>query len=135
MSMGQVVYYYGNTETPPSGSKEMTREKKRRELIRLTFNLESDASLWSVVFKGFDEEVVLMSRFEGRNLEAIRTLHRFGIMIEKQYQGCKVEIDRMGLVIKKTLLTNDLAVIRNWTELMYSVREEMANIVGEELGI
>jgi hypothetical protein len=107
----------------------MEQVKKQMDLINLSFGLESDASLWSMVFKGFDEEVVLISRFEGRDLEAIKILHRFGVIVKENYKDCQVEFTNSGFVVKKTLSTNDLSIIREWSELMYNVSEEMANLV------
>jgi hypothetical protein len=107
----------------------MEQIKKRADLINLSFGLESNTSLWSIVFKGFDEEVVLISMFEGKDPDAIQMLHRFGDIIGKNYKDCLVEITDSGLTIKKPLPTNDLSVIRQWAELMHNIREEIASLV------
>lgn len=113
----------------------MKQPNKQTDLIKLSFGLDSNASLWNVVFEGFDQEVVLVSRFEGKELEAIRILYRFGSIIEKKYMDCKVEPTGSGLLIKKKLPTNDLSIIRQWTELMYNIREEMTSLVTKELEV
>lgn len=115
-------------------SNQMKQPNKEVDFIRLSFGLDSNASLWNVVFEGFDQEVVLVSRFEGRELEAIRILYRFGAIIEKKYKDCQVEPTGSGLLIKKKLPTNDLSLIREWTELMCNIREEMTSLVIKELG-
>ena len=112
----------------------MKQLNTQSNVIDLKFGLESQASLWNIVFEGFDQEVVLISRLEGKDIEAIRILYRFGAIVKDKYKDCQVEPTGLGLVIKKKLPTNDLAVIRQWTELMYSVREEMTSLVAEELG-
>jgi len=112
-----------------------TKQLKQSDFINLSFSLESQASLWNIVFEGFDQEVVLISRFEGKYLEAIRILYKFGAIIEKNYKDCQVEPTGSGLLIKKKLPTNDLSLIREWTELMHNIREEMTSLVTKELGI
>lgn len=108
-------------------------DKKRMDLINLSFGLESNASLWSIVFKGFDEEVVLLSKFEGKDIEAITILHRFGTILKGNYKDCQMEFTSSGLIVKKTLPTNDVSIIRQWAELMYNVREEMASLLATQL--
>jgi len=113
---------------------QMERIRKHVDLINLSFALESNASLWSIVFKGFDEEVVLISRFEGKDIEAIKILHRFGTIINNgNYKDCQMEFTSSGFIVKKTLLTNDISIIRQWAELMYSVREEMASLLSTQI--
>jgi hypothetical protein len=111
------------------------KQPDKMDSIKLSFGLDSNASLWNVVFEGFDQEVVLVSRFEGKELDAIRILYRFGAIIEKKYKGCQVEPTGSGLLIKKKLPTNDLSMIREWTELMWTIREEMTGLVNKELGV
>jgi hypothetical protein len=112
-----------------------TKRLKQSDFIDLSFSLESQAPLWNIVFEGFDQEVVLVSRFEGKYVEAIRILYRFGAILEEKYKDCEVEPTSSGLVIKKRFPTNDLSLIREWTELMYKIREEMTELVIKELGI
>ncbi|MGH7910049.1 MAG: hypothetical protein ACRENW_09415 [Thermodesulfobacteriota bacterium] len=99
------------------------------DLVDLSFGLESNTSLWGIVFKGFDEEVTLISRFQGGEQCSIETLQRFGNIIMEKYRDCTVELTKSGIVIKKNLPTNDLTIIREWSELMYHIKEEIANII------
>ena len=106
---------------------------KHLNLINLSFGLESNASLWSIVFKGFDEEVVLISRFDGKDTEAIDILHRFGTILKGNFKDYLIQFSSSGLIIKKVLPTNDVFIIRQWAELMYSVREEMTCLLDIQL--
>jgi hypothetical protein len=106
---------------------------KHLDLINLSFGLESNASLWSIVFKGFDEEVVLISRFDGKDIEAIDILHRFGTILKGNFKDYLIQFTSSGLIIKKVLPTNDVSIIRQWAELMYSVREEMTCLLDIQL--
>lgn len=99
------------------------------DVVDLSFGLESNASLWSIVFKGFDEEVTLISRFQGSGQLSVETLQRFGNIIMEKYRDCSVELTKSGIVIKKTLSTNDLTIIREWSELMHHIKDEMVNII------
>ena len=99
------------------------------DVVDLSFGLESNASLWSIVFKGFDEEVTLISRFQGSEQLSVETLQRFGNIIMEKYRDCSVELTKSGIVIKKTLPTNDLTIIREWSELMHHIKEEVVNII------
>lgn len=103
-------------------------EGRKKQIINLSFSLESNASLWNIVFKGFDEEVVLLSRFEAEEPQAVDILKRFGAMVVERYRDCTVESLDSGIVIKKRLPTNDLSIIRSWTELMHGIQEEMLNL-------
>ena len=107
----------------------MDRVKPHFNLVDLSFGLESNTSLWSIVFKGFDEDVTLISRFEGREKEGIKTLQRFGTILIGNYDNFQVELTNSGIVIKKTLPTNDLSSIREWSELMHNLKEEVVNII------
>ncbi len=107
----------------------MANLNSKLDLVDLSFGLESNTSLWSIVFKGFDEEVTLISRFQGSEQWSIETLQRFGNIIMEKYRDCTVELTKSGIVIKKTLPTNDLTIIREWSELMHHIKEEMVNII------
>jgi len=91
--------------------------------------MESSASLWNIIFEGFDQEVVLVSKFTGREPKAINTLYRFGFLICERYEDCKVEPKDWGIEIRKSLPENDFDVVSEWTDLMESVREEMATFM------
>lgn len=91
--------------------------------------MESGASLWNIIFEGFDQEVVLVSKFVGRDLSAVATLYQFGTILGRKYKDCKVAVTSSGIEIKKSLPENDLLLIREWTGLMEIIREEMIKFV------
>jgi hypothetical protein len=97
--------------------------------IKLSFGLESSASLWNVVFEGFDQDVILISKFEGKNLKSRDLLNRFGHILKKKYPRCVVEPIKSGLSIKKSFPINDISVIREWSDLMTNIREEMLSLI------
>lgn len=103
----------------------MQKITDQAELIDLSFAMESSASLWNVIFEGFDQEVVLVSKFTGKEPRAVNTLYRFGILISERYKDCKVEPRNSGIQISKSLPENDIALVSEWTDLMESVRKEM----------
>ncbi len=103
----------------------MQKITDQAELIDLSFAMESSASLWNVIFEGFDQEVVLVSKFTGKEPGAVNTLYRFGILISERYKDCKVEPRSSGIQISKSLPENDMALVGEWTDLMKSVCEEM----------
>ena len=96
--------------------------------IDLSFAMESSSSLWNLIFEGFDQEVVLVSRFVGNDPDAIGRLYRFGDILSKRYKDCSVEVKESGIEIKKLLPENDLSVVHQWIELMRSMRREMSEI-------
>lgn len=107
----------------------MPNETDRSEWIDLSFAMESSASLWNIIFEGFDQEVVLVSKFTGREPEAINTLYRFGFLICERCKDCKVEPKDFGIEIRKSLSENDFDLVSEWTHLMESVRDEMATFM------
>ncbi|MCI0454143.1 MAG: hypothetical protein L0Y68_04010 [Candidatus Dadabacteria bacterium] len=107
----------------------MDKVKPMLDSVDLSFGLESSATLWNVVFKGFDEEVTLVSRFDGKEGESIKAIHKFGNLLRGDYDNFQVELTNSGILIKKTLPTNDISTIRKWSELMHSIKDEMASIL------
>ena len=99
--------------------------------ISLSFGLESNSTLWNIVFDGFDQEVVLISRFEGKDPISIEILYKFGEIIKRNYPDCQVEPTDTGLSIKKYFPFNDISLIREWSELMGKVREEIVCLIKE----
>ncbi len=97
--------------------------------IVLSFGMESSASLWNIIFEGFDQEVVLVSRFSGTDDRVVSTLYEFGDMIGKSYKDCKVKTTRTGIEIKKPLPRNDVSLVNEWTCLMESIRDEMTKFI------
>jgi len=107
----------------------MQNEADQPDLIDLSFAMESSASLWNVIFEGFDQEVVLVSKFTGHDPKAVNTLYRFGFLIYERYKDCKVEPKNSGIEIRKSLPENDLELVNEWTTLMENVREEMTSLM------
>lgn len=97
--------------------------------ITLSFGMESSASLWNLVFEGFDQEVVLVSRFRGSDDLTIDTLYKFGAMICHKYKDCRVRATRSGIEIEKPLPDNNSELVNEWTGLMENIREEILKLV------
>ena len=102
--------------------------------VSLSFGLESNSTLWNIVFDGFDQETVLISRFEGKDPISIQILYRFGEIIKRDYPECQIEPINTGLSIKKHFPFNDISLIREWSELMGRVREEITGLIKESTG-
>lgn len=100
-------------------------------LIKLSFGLESSSSLWNIVFEGFDQDVILISRFEGNDLKSRDLLNRFGYILNKKYPGCVVDPTESGFSIKKSFPMNDISIIREWSAFMNSIREEIIGLIGQ----
>ena len=107
----------------------MRKEQGRPGLIDLKFSMESSGTLWNVIFEGFDQEVVLVSKFTGREPKAVNALYRFGFLICERYKECRVEPKDSGIEIRKSLPENDFELVGQWTKLMESVREEMTSLM------
>ena len=107
----------------------MPKETEQADLIDLKFSMESSGTLWNLIFEGFDQEVVLVSKFTGHDPKAVNALYRFGFMICERYKDCKVEPKDKGIEIRKSLPENDFEVVDQWTRLMESVRDEMTDLV------
>jgi hypothetical protein len=100
-------------------------------LVKLSFGLESSASLWNIVFDGFDQDVILIARFEGKDLKSKDLLNRFGHILNNKYQHCIIDPTESGLSIKKSFPINDVSIIREWSVLMNSIREEIIGLIGQ----
>lgn len=107
----------------------MQNEADQPDLIDLSFSMESSGTLWNVIFEGFDQEVVLVSKFTSHDSKTINALYRFGYLIFERYKDCKVEPKESGIEIRKSLPENDFELVDEWTRLMENVREEMLNLV------
>ena len=95
------------------------------DLIGLSFGMESSASLWNIIFEGFDQEVVLVSRFTGKNNGAVTALYKLAVILDNKQKHCQVGATHSGIEIKKSLPKNDFSVIGEWTCLMENIRDEM----------
>ncbi len=98
-------------------------------LIKLSFGLESTATLWNTVFEGFDQDVVLIARFEGKDPKSKALLNRFGYIIRKKDPGCVIDPTGSGLSIRKSFPMNDISIMREWSMLMNSVRDEIIRLI------
>ena len=107
----------------------MGNETKESDRITLSFGMESGASLWSLVFEGFDQEIVLVSRFSGADGGTVKALYSFGAKINESYKDCRVKPTRTGIEIRKTLPENDASVISEWMGLMKNVRDEILILI------
>lgn len=107
----------------------MQKEAEQPDLIDLKFSMESSGTLWNIIFEGFDQEVILISKFTAREPAAVSTLYRFGFLICERYTNCKVEPKDSGIEIRKSLPENNFELVDEWTRLMESVREEMASFM------
>ena len=98
------------------------------EIVNLTFAMESSSGLWNRIFEGFDQDMVLTSRFEGDSHKTINTLYKFGSLLRDKYKNCSVEPREYGIVIKRQIDEKDTEKVNEWIELMKSVREEVVKL-------
>lgn len=101
------------------------------ESINLSFAMEASSSLWNLIFEGFDQEVVLVSKFVGNNPESVDRLYKFGGILSRNYKDCRVEAKESGIVIKKRLPENDISLVHKWIDLMESMKKEMTEFSPE----
>ena len=111
--------------TNPSKSEE----KKDPENVVLSFHMESSATLWNRIFEGFSSEMVLVSRFEGKNKKALEILYRFGSLVAQRYGKCAVEPRVYGIVIKKDVSDETEETINEWMDLMRKLRHEIIEVL------
>lgn len=106
----------------------MDKEAARSDSIALSFAMEANSSLWNLIFEGFDQEVVLVSKFVGNDPGAVKRLYQFARILSDKYKDCRVEVRESGIVIRKNLPENDLPLLQKWTDLMESMKKEMSEI-------
>ena len=97
--------------------------------IKLSFGMESSSSLWNIIFEGFEQDMVLISKFEGSNPRAINLLNRFGKILGEKYPDCVVETSASGILIKKLFHKNDDSNISQWSELMNNLQEQILALI------
>ena len=105
------------------------KEKKDPESIILSFHMESSATLWNRIFEGFSSEMVLVSRFEGKDRNALDILYRFGSIVAEKYGKCAVEPRVYGIVIKKDVSDEPEETINEWMDLMRRLRHEIIEVL------
>jgi len=110
-------------------NSEKSRRKNDPESVILSFHMESSATLWNRIFEGFSSEMILVSRFEGKDKKALEILYRFGSMVAKKYGKCVVEPKIYGIVIKKDVSDETEEMINNWMDLMRKLRHEIIGVL------
>ncbi len=105
------------------------KEKKDQENVVLSFHMESSATLWNRIFEGFSSEMVLVSRFEGKDRKALEILYRFGSMVAKRHGKCTVEPRVYGIVIKKDVSDETEETINEWMDLMRKLHREIVGVL------
>lgn len=106
-----------------------SEEKKDPGSIILSFHMESSATLWNRIFEGFSSEMVLVSRFEGKDRKALEILYRFGSMVAKRYAKCAVEPRVYGIVIKKDVSDETEETVNEWMDLMRTLHREIIGVL------
>ena len=104
-------------------------QEKDPESIILSFHMESSATLWNRIFEGFSSEMVLVSRFEGKDRKALEILYRFGSMIAERYAKCVVEPRVYGIVIKKDVSDETEETVNEWMDLMRRLHHEIIGVL------
>ena len=97
--------------------------------IVLSFHMESSATLWNRIFEGFSSEMVLVSRFEGKDRRALEILYRFGSMVAQRHANCTVEPRVYGIVIKKDVSDKSEKTVNEWMDLMRTLRSEIIGVL------
>lgn len=108
---------------------EKIKGEKDPESIILSFHMESSATLWNRIFEGFSSEMVLVSRFEGKDRKALEILYRFGSIVAERYGKCAVEPRVYGIVIKKDVSDETEEMINEWMDLMRRLRHEIVGVL------
>ena len=108
---------------------EKIKGEKDPESIILSFHMESSATLWNRIFEGFSSEMVLVSRFEGKDRKALEILYRFGSIVAERYGKCAVEPRVYGIVIKKDVSDEPEEMINEWMDLMRRLRHEIIGVL------
>ncbi len=102
---------------------------KDPESVILSFHMESSATLWNRIFEGFSSEMVLVSRFEGKDRRALEILYRFGSMVAERHGKCAVEPRAYGIVIKKDVSEESEETVNGWMDLMRRLHREIIGVL------
>ena len=106
-----------------------SEDVKDPESIVLSFHMESSATLWNRIFEGFSSEMVLVSRFEGKNRKSLEVLYRFGSMVAERHGECAVEPRVYGIVIKKDVSGETEETVNGWMDLMRRLHREIIGVL------
>ena len=112
-----------------TANTEKIKGEKEPESIILSFHMESSATLWNRIFEGFSSEMVLVSRFEGKDRKALEILYRFGSMVAQRHGKCTVEPKVYGIVIKKDVSDESEKTVNEWMDLMRTLRSEIIGVL------
>ena len=118
-----------NKQKEMKSNTEKIKGEKDPESIILSFHMESSATLWNRIFEGFSSEMVLVSRFEGKDRKALEILYRFGSIVAERYGKCAVEPRVYGIVIKKDVSDETEEMINEWMDLMRRLRHEIVGVL------
>ncbi len=118
-----------NKQREMTANTEKIKEEKNPESVILSFHMESSATLWNRIFEGFSSEMILVSRFEGKDRKALEILYRFGSMVAERYGKCAVEPRVYGIVIKKDVSDETEEMVNEWMDLMRRLRHEIIGVL------
>lgn len=96
--------------------------------VRISFSMESRSTLWNVIFEGFDQEVILVTRLYSNNTNTVTILQNFAFKIHNRFKDCAVELVDNGIVIRKLLPKNDITLVNKWENLMIDLRDNICEI-------
>lgn len=108
------------------------------DAINLRFDVESQSSLWNIVFEGFEEDVDIISEFVGSTEQAVALLHALlhalGRTTKAGPSDFRVFRRPRGISIVKTFPIGEPSRINEWTDLMSSVGDEVSRLVERGAG-
>lgn len=96
--------------------------------VRITFSMESRSTLWNVIFEGFDQEVILVTRLHSTSIRTVNILKNFAVKIQNRFKDCAVDIEANGIVIRKLLPKNDITLVNKWENLMIDLKDNICEI-------
>jgi len=93
--------------------------------VTLSFGMESDSSLWNVVFPGFDDQALLTARLSSTDPRAVGLMHRFATIVARRSSRCHVAATEDGLLLTKVVRLGDDEAIGRWTAMAKSLHAEL----------
>ncbi len=90
--------------------------------------MESRSTLWNVIFEGFDQEVILVTRLYGTSNKTVNILQNFAVKIQNKFKDCAIDIVDNGIVIRKLLPKNDVILVNKWENLMIDLKESICQL-------
>ena len=102
----------------------------RGNTVTLTFVMESESSLWNVVFPGFDDRAVLTATLSSADHGAVELLHRLATLLSRRNRvWWDVARTKDGLLLTRDVRLGNEEEIKRWTALIKSMREELEELV------